>query len=92
MDHLCEGHRAIRTDDATALSGASESASRILVWSSAGVRRDRCVHEDDGLWMRPMNFTTISCSPSPGELSQLRPHPYPAVSTMLAFSLMSRDC
>jgi hypothetical protein len=29
-------------------------------------------------------------SPSPAELSQLRPDPYPAVSTMLAFSVMSR--
>src|SRR5437867_6434861 len=80
-----ERHRTIRPDDAAALSGASESAPRILVRSFAGVRRDGYVHQDDGHWMRPMNFTTVSCSPSPGELSQLRPHHCPAVSTMLAF-------
>jgi len=71
--------------------GRFREAPRILVRSFAGVRRDGCVHQDDGHWMRPMNFTTVSCSPSPGELSQLRPHHCPAVSTMLRSNVMSRD-
>ena len=31
-------------------------------------------------------------SPSLGKMSQLGPHPHPARSTMLTFSLISRDC